>query len=484
MGNYIRHLACTLLLGAIVFSAVVSKNAMAEADMGGAPILYEGRLLDSSRQAVTAEQSFRFSFWSSSDFVSTDLINGEINTASSHFSGWQEEQAITPKSNGTFSIQLGKITPLPMFDPSTQMYLQIEVKSSGAPKTSYQLLDPTADNGADDTDRKIIGSVPYANVSGSSTSAEKTSERQFILDANDTVATAGSGTIRLQFGNSLAKFLEYDFANGYFFFNDDVYIAGDLTVEGLVNGVDFDNLQTILHGQNTDTGTSSTSFLINLAGNSLLLSTAGLTAPRVITFDDADTQVVGTDNVQTLTNKTIDGDVNTISNIDIASLKDRQKTLLLVPQSNTISIKEDGTNNFISLNQGYDETENQQYYSLTSQEPTLQDIDLYISFAIPDDFVEWQAVPIRAKIKTSSLDTADNQLDFSMEDSQKNPVLLIGGNDLVSTGTIDTWKEYNISLSGTPIFTPGAEALLKVKLLSRSGQRAIIGHIRLDYIGK
>lgn len=61
----------------------------------------------------------------------------------------------------------------------------------------------------------------------------------------------------------------------------------------------------VLHTQNTDTGTTSTTFDINSGGSKLTLDSTGLTTNRTITFNDADTVVVGEANTQTLTNKTL-----------------------------------------------------------------------------------------------------------------------------------------------------------------------------------
>jgi hypothetical protein len=62
-----------------------------------------------------------------------------------------------------------------------------------------------------------------------------TNTETFILDNDDTIV--GPGSIALQFGNTLGKFLEYDNALGWFNFNDNVNITGNLTVTGTINGV-------------------------------------------------------------------------------------------------------------------------------------------------------------------------------------------------------------------------------------------------------
>ena len=61
----------------------------------------------------------------------------------------------------------------------------------------------------------------------------------FVIDNDNTTEGLGTGSIILQFGNTLAKFLEYSLDNSYFNFNDNVNITGDLTVSNslIVNGV-------------------------------------------------------------------------------------------------------------------------------------------------------------------------------------------------------------------------------------------------------
>ena len=60
-----------------------------------------------------------------------------------------------------------------------------------------------------------------------------------------------------------------------------------------------------IHTQNTDTGTTSTTFDINNDGSGVILSASGQTSDHTFTFPD-DSGVVATDDAaQTLTNKTL-----------------------------------------------------------------------------------------------------------------------------------------------------------------------------------
>ncbi len=467
------------LIGVAVF---ISLSIIIDPIKAAPPLIYTGQLLDADRQPIQSPQNFRFSLWTSSNFVSLDTDeNGLIDTGRPNYAAWQETHVVSPGQFGSFSVELGKSTPLPNFDMSTPLFLQIEVKPVAAINTEYQLLDPTKDNGNDSIDRNALGISPYASAA---INAEQTFRETFVLDADATIENAGAGEIQLQFGNSLGVYLAYRPATSMFVFNDDVNIDGDLTVTGLINGIDFGTAFTTNHPQNTDSGTTQTTFEINSSGNSVIISSNGLTADRTVTFDDADTTVVGTDNTQTLTNKTIDGDNNSIQNLDYSAFKDRNKTILLSPEVENISIHEDGSDNAITLTMGYDEADNERYYTATSQSGSLQDIDLYIPFQIPDDFVGWQAAPIQVNIRTDSFDAAQNSVNISMEDSLKSEVALAGANDLLSTITGNSWRNYDITFAGTPTFIPGSGALIRVKLKSQNNNGATIGHIRLYYVGK
>ncbi len=228
------------LFGLALILSVVPMQSSAFANAPQA-LVYEGRLLDSSGAVITAPQTFRFSFWSSADKLPGDIdgVTGLIVPTAANYSLWQEEQTVTPNANGTFSLRLGDVTPLPDIDYTVHKYLQVEVMPAGSLPTDYELLDPTGDNGADAEDRKTIGSVPYAL---NTEAAQYSNEEGFVIDNDDTILNAGTGSVELQFGDTLGKILSYDTDNSYFNFNDNVNIEGDLTLTGTINGVDITTL--------------------------------------------------------------------------------------------------------------------------------------------------------------------------------------------------------------------------------------------------
>lgn len=494
--------ASALAISVSVFASQHAKTLFAVDDTTPNYIIYEGRLLDSASAPLTSTHILRFSLWNSIDFVSADKNpDGSLNTTSSTYAAWTETQSVTPNSEGVFSVKLGSITPLPEVKFNNHKFLQIEVKRSGDPDTSYQIMDVTGDNGVDNTDRQSIGSTPYAKNTERIDDKEiglseddlallgpngqwdpsqipgGTDEDSFVLDHDDTVTT---GNILLQFGKTLNKYLAYDLDNTYFYFNDDLYINGNLIITGTINGKD----PADIHTQNTDTGTTAADFVVNMGGNKLIISSTGLTADRTITFPDGDTTVVGTDNTQTLTNKTIDGDLNNITNINWSSIKERDGRLVLVPQYPGSTIQADGSNNQVTVRLGTDETNNHQYYVLTSNKTdTLHDLDIYLRIPVPSDFVSWKTDPVQIFLKTSSTSASDNQLNVSIKDTTNLPVSLTGASALAGSSA-DTWEQKNINFTGAPTWTPGEYLTLKLSLSSMSNNGVYIGEIYLNYNGK
>jgi|GEM_PF-2037934 len=443
-------------------------------------IVYKGRISHNDNTALNVPHEFRFSLWSSADWQGTDTTGeGNIDTDASSYSGWEEVQMVTPSSNGFFAAKLGAVTPFPLIDYRTYRFLQVEVRLQSSIDAPFQLMDPTSDAGADLEDRRTLNSPLY---SFQAESAENSLGDTFILDKNNTRETEGNGLIKLQFGDTLGKFLAYDVGNGYFVFNDDLHIAGDLTVSGLINGVDITSLAGG-HAQNTDSGTNADTFAINNDANGIVLDTQNLTGTHIITFDDGNTLVVGTTNTQTLTNKTLDGDDNTLQDIPLSALKDRNKTLLLTPEYANRTIHGDGTDNIANMYEGYDTVAGQPYYLLSSEQPTLQDMDVYITVPIPDDFVSFQATPLQIFLRSLTTASSENQIDLTAEDSVGGDMTLIDSNDLTSAGA-DTWSQKTITISGTPTITPGGSMLLKLKLQAHSGNKIYLGTIQLNYVGK
>ena len=253
-----RHLlqSATVILISTAISALLANVSLA-ATTGPQTHIYNGHLLDSSGNAITTAHTIRFSYWTSADHVSGDTTGtGAINTSAATYAGWSEEHTVTPNSNGYFSVTLGSINALPdlsTFSPATlaSLFLQEEVKVSGAADTSYELLDH---NGSSDTvDRAALLSVPFARNadlldrrstgtgSGSipvlqsggllrvSTIPGGTNRSTFTINAD-----GSSDGATLQFGQTLLRTLRYDYANNRFNFDAPLRVQGPLTVTGSI----------------------------------------------------------------------------------------------------------------------------------------------------------------------------------------------------------------------------------------------------------
>lgn len=224
-------------------------------------LIYEARLLDSTtNNPLTTGHTFRFSFWLASPVNVGDIVAGAIDPFALNYGGWEEVQTVTPNDLGFISFELGTVSPLPEIDYTEHLYLQVEIKAAGDPDTAYEVLDRDPANPL--IDRAPVGSVPYAlnadmidnsdigtnegdivllglgGVFSTSVIPSGTDEDNFIIDNDNSSVTS----IGLQFGNTLGKLLTFDIASGYFNFNDDVNIEGDLTITGTVDGYDVSDL--------------------------------------------------------------------------------------------------------------------------------------------------------------------------------------------------------------------------------------------------
>lgn len=266
-----RRVWSIFLAALLLFTTLIPNKTLA---LDTTPLfsVYTGILKDNLGAPITTARQFRFSIWTSDDFSgAADLTGGgPINTASLTYGGWKEEQIITPDTNGYFSVNLGATTldPWPNFNSGTHKFLQVDVKLPADADTLYQRIDP---NGPDDTDdRHDIGSEPYARNADYIDNKEigtaagniailgpggvwditlmpaGTNADIWQIDQND---NAPGGIVQLAFGSALSNhILSWDpdgvaLGDGWFNFNDDVNIAGDLTVTGSITGdIAFSNL--------------------------------------------------------------------------------------------------------------------------------------------------------------------------------------------------------------------------------------------------
>lgn len=458
---------------AIFFCFIFSISSVSAVDTTPQRMIYEARLLDSSgTNPLTTSHTFRFSFWSQSAVAVGDIAAGVINVAAPNYSNWQEVQTTLPSSNGFVTFELGSVTPLPQIDSTEHLYLQVEIKASGDPDTSYEVLDRAPANPL--IDRAPIGSVPYALNADAVDGAEVglndgdiallgpggifpvqtipggTNEEVFILDNDDTSLT----TIDLQFGNALGKVLSWDLINGYFNFNDNVNIQGNLTLTGTVDGVDVGDLGTTVN-DHLDGGASK--------------------------HDASEIDVEAIDG-----NYYSAGDLETvIDDIDQAiagiSTGPVSESIILNSQFEGASYIADGSDNIGRLYLENDNSVKENYYEWTSTQSTLQDYDIILQVGLPKTFTSWEATnPWQFNYRSSNSDSNITRADIYIFDTNGNPVVLTGtSTNLASTA----WAQTNLNYTGTPTFTAGESFIIIIKMHSSDNETMNLGEIKLNYQG-
>jgi hypothetical protein len=480
-------------------------------------VIYNGHLLDSSGTAITTQHKIRFSYWTSTDSVSGDVTaTGAINIGATEYGSWYEEHTVTPNSDGYFSVELGSVTALPDYSALSvttllNLHLQVEVKLATSADTSYELLD--RDSSDDLIDRSPVRSVPFslnANLldrravgtgsgsiphlgSGGSLLQSGTMENRFTIDTDN----SSGGTLYLRFGASLGKELSYEQDNTYFNFNDDVNIQGNLTLTGLINGIDISTLAagsdqvhlkvnsgaglnlTIaagdyrLNGNVTEYAGASNQAVADEATSYVFLGSGGLTI-RTSGFPTDETSIRLAEVVTT------GGAISTITDRRVFNADDRERTIVrtYAPGYEGAAYEGDGTNNTGQLyvtNSGAAVTN---HYIWTSTRSTLQDYDIVIHAEVPTDFVRWGTNPISLKYRTTSGSTVYSKADIEVYDTAGTQVTLTGdSSDLTNT----QWTTADVGFSGTPTWTTGSGFLIKIRSFAKDSQEVQLGHMKIRY---
>lgn len=445
---------------------------------------YQGRLMNNSNEVLSTAHTFRFSFWTDDDYDSTDLnLDGTLNESATGYAGWQETYEVTPNSDGLFSLDLGSVTPLPTFDYTTHKFLQVEVKAAASPDTAYEVLDPDGDT-TNTTDRKSINSVPYAvtadNLNGAQVgtgsgsiallgSGGKWSASQIPGATNESsfaIDQSGASVMpTLQFGSNINNYLRFSIADNRLETSGDMYVAGDLIVEGSINA----NIAV--------TGTTTETFRINSDGD---ISAED----AILRFGDGDLKTLTWDASEQVFDfnapVTISGSaILTEANLGWDDLPARNKSLSFAVEYPDAGYKGDGSNNVGLLSVEEDATNKRLYYSWTSPESSLNDYDVVIRVQVPQDFVSWQATPLSFAYQTSSATLANNKLDVTVTDTSGNAVTLSDNTDLYSA----SWANASVGFTGGT-FTPGAYFTIVIKASAKDNNRANLSELTLNYTGR
>lgn len=514
--GYITHFTAIVLivfsLAGIVHAAQTTPNTH----------VYNGRLLNSSGTPVTSSTSIRFSYWKSVDFVPSDITGaGAIETNATNYAGWQETHTVTPNASGYFSVKLGSISALPDFSTlPTQLllglYLQVDVKPAASADTAYELLDvdstdtaldrsgvlsvPFAEN-ADMIDQREIGTgsgnIAILNVNGQfpvSTVPNGTNTSSFTLDADNSEISE----IALTFGAALAKKLTYDISDGTFRFNDDVEIQGNLTVTGLINGVNVTQLQSstgalkAFSGGGLNLGVSNGSYrlggvittynggTITLPANStkhVFFGSGGLTYADSFPTDESFISVaVVTTSTTSITSVQ---DKRTLSSDD----REHSTIMTFSPGFEKASYQGDGGDNIGQLSLSNDNISLKNFYLWTTTKSTLQDYDILLRVPVPEHFVRWKADgannALTLNYRSTSASATDNKLDIQILDTNGIPATLSGStSNLASTG----WATTQIEFTGAPTWTPGQDMLIRLKMSAKDAYQMHIGTLKLNFV--
>ncbi len=492
---------------------------------GTAPqaMVYNGQLLDSVNQPITASQNIRFSFWKSTDAVIGDVTGtGSINTGAPSYGDWQEVHTITPDSQGYFSVELGTITPIPdmsTLPPATllSLFLQVEVKVATTPNTSYELLDIDPTN--DTMDRSSVLSVPFA------LNADRVDQRHVGTGSGE-IAVLGSGGIlpismipggtngntfgidadgnsagdlMLQFGSVLNKTLSYSISDHTFRFNDNVDIQGNLTVTGLINGMDLNNILgsadalRVSSGGGLNVNVFGGSYrlngtIVNYSGGSAAVAPS---ANQVIFFGSGGLTVsqagfpIGSSYIPLAEVLTSAGSVVTVTDRRVLQSDDRQHNVLetFTPAYEKASYEGDGSDNVGQLSVGNDSATLKNFYRWTSTRTTLQDYDIILRIPISPEFVRWSQGngnhPLTLQYHSTSDSTADNALAIQVFDTAGAPVTLSGATTgLAST----TWRTTIVDFQGTPTWTAGEEMVVRFKVSAKQAAEMHLGTLKLSSV--
>lgn len=392
-------------------------------------MIYEGTLMDTNRQPLSGNYDFRFSFWKDQDVVPTDKTGTAINILSPNYLNWQEVQTDTLDAKGSFSLELGQVVPID-FDlfNRPEIYLQIEIKLSSAPDSSYELLD--VDTLDDAVDRMVFDTIPYAynadkldfrdlgldpnnvpyldsngnlpaSVFPNDLPADGTTAESFTIDADDTALATDS--LSLVFGETLQKTLTWDGLLGSFVFNEDVKIDGNLIVTGTVNGIPI--------GQ-------------------------------------------------------------------------KNQEVVLSPRYPRSVFNADGTFNKGEMHEETETvaTNEKSFLRWTTREPVLNDYDTVIRYTLPANFVSWDATrPVSVEIKTDGT-AAQSKVDITLEKDGA-----VGIDQITASGiglSENAWAGKDFVLDGATNWAAGDTVILTIRQFAMDGFDTRVADVVFRYLSE
>lgn len=482
-------------------------------------IIYNGQLKNGSGQKIITNHIMRFSFWSDSDAVPEDLLgDGSIDITRPNYAGWQEVHLIKPNNSGYFSLNLGSGTALPAFSDMSQqqlmnLHMQVEVKQVGQPDTSFQIMDV---NPSPVLDRTPVRSVPFAlnadlldqrdTGTGSGNIAVLgsggvfdiahipggTNSGNFTIDFNNTETSE----ISLTFGDSIGKSLSYSIPESLFNFDDDVRIQGDLTVTGVINGIDISTLVSpeipalkVSSGAGLNVNVAVGSYRINgditnFPGqgnvvlnddttNYLFFGSGGLTISTIGLPSDESA-------IPLATVVTSGGSITSVADRRVLQNDDRERSVSehFSAAFEHVVFQGDAGDNVGQMSEQHDSINLKNYYQWTSTVGTLQDYDIIVRVPLSEDFVGWIDNPLHVQYRATTVDNANAKLDITVFDTNGNPVILSGATTNL-TGT--SWATSQIEFLGSPTWTPATKFLIKFKVSAKENFQIHLGGFLLKF---
>ncbi|MEI8230512.1 MAG: hypothetical protein WCG83_05270 [Candidatus Peregrinibacteria bacterium] len=482
-------------------------------------MVYNGHLLSNTNSPITTPHTIRFSLWKSSDHIIGDTTStGAVRTSSRNYAGWSEILTVTPDANGYFSVHLGSAVPFP--DMSTfssvelqSLFLQIEVKASPEPQSSYELLDtnPSSDTidrspllsvpfslNADMVDQHHVGTgsgaLPVLGSGGLMTEQAipgGTSAAGFVIDAD---GSKSSGSIDLTFGGLLGKKLSYNINANRFEFNAPLNIRGDLTVTGLINGIDITNIATSSDNSHLK-ASSGAGLTVSVARGDYRLNgtTTQFVGSGAVALQDNTTNYIfftsaglsvnttgfptGQSYIPVASVVTSVGSVVTVTDRRTFNSDDREKDLLLPfhPSYPGAAYVADGSENVGRLFVNSDDLTGMNYYHWVSTKTSLQDYDIVLKVTVPPNFNTWKDPAIQISYRSETGLVTDNKLDITVSDTAGNPVTLTGtAQNLMGT----SWTTVDLGISGSPQWTPGHDFKIVLKLSSKDSHFIELGTLK------
>ncbi|MFH0770984.1 MAG: hypothetical protein V1926_06485 [Candidatus Peregrinibacteria bacterium] len=318
----------------------------------------------------------------------------------------------------------------------------------------------------------------------------------FGNDAGQETLKFVDGTHRFEFSDDLSVAGDL-FASGSLAIESHATVGGNLTVNGLINGIDI----TSLSGNDSDTHlkvSSGAGLTIAIAAGDYRLG--GVTThynglSGIAVADNATNYVFLTATgvtvttagfttdknfIQLATVVTSGGAITTITDRRVFNANDTARTMQVVEQPlfHGASYQGDGSENVGQLSVNHSGALLRNYYRWTSTRTTLQDYDILLKITLPDDFVKWAATPLSVSYRSSSADSSVAKMDIALFDTAGNEVSLSGDvSNLASTA----WTTTTPLFTGAPVWTPGGDVLLRFRVFAKDSGEMNLGTVTVQY---